>query len=190
MPLQSTRVSATCQHCGSPFEISRADYLRRTNKHCSRACRRATNDPVKRFWSRVLKTDACWLWTGPTYGIGYGQFSLTRTKNVGAHRYSWELANGPIPAGMLVLHRCDVPACVNPDHLFLGTEQDNSNDMRDKGRACFGNKNASSKLTPENVRHIRAAYRFRGPVKALAKKYGVSVSTINRIARGKLWPRV
>ena len=97
-----------------------------------------------RFWAKVeLTLDGCWLWTGSKTGPGpyttggYGTV-YWRGEYLLAHRVMWELANGPIPEGMHVLHRCDVRNCVRPDHLFLGTHQDNMADMARKGRAVSG----------------------------------------------------
>lgn len=83
----------------------------------------------ERFWPKVEKTDGCWLWTANTRPNGYGLFG-----SVGAHRVAYELCVGPIPSGMYVCHRCDNPACVRPDHLFVGTQLDNMRDMVTKGR--------------------------------------------------------
>ena len=90
----------------------------------------------KRFWQKVAvgSIDECWLWQACTYRNGYGKFSLTRCNPVYAHRLSYELTNGAIPDGMCILHRCDVPACCNPNHLSLGTQLDNIADMNAKGR--------------------------------------------------------
>jgi len=85
------------------------------------------------FWAEVEKTDGCWLWRAALSTNGYGQTSRDGVQ-IRAHRLAWELERGPIPVGLLVLHRCDVPTCVNPDHLFLGTNKDNSRDMAAKGR--------------------------------------------------------
>lgn len=90
----------------------------------------------KDFWSYVKKTKKCWLWTGKTSGQGYGRVRVPASGYVLAHRFSWQLHNGnnPIPDGLLVLHKCDNPPCVNPKHLFLGTHADNMRDMIAKNR--------------------------------------------------------
>lgn len=102
-------------------------------------------DLATRFWSKVLKTDGCWLWMGARHPQGYGNIGLPKDENgrypIGkAHRVSWELHNGPIPAGLLVMHRCDNPPCVNPDHLFVGTVGDNVRDSASKGRLRPGGR--------------------------------------------------
>lgn len=89
---------------------------------------------AERFWSKANKTETCWLWTGFTVR-GYGRFAVsTKRPAEKAHRFAWELTHGPVPAGMHVLHRCDVPGCVRPSHLFLGTHADNMADAKQKGR--------------------------------------------------------
>jgi hypothetical protein len=94
---------------------------------------------VNRFWSKVNKTETCWLWTSNVHTNGYGQIAESRNGRLRqrwlwAHRVAWELTHGPIADGLRVLHRCDVPTCVNPDHLFLGTQIENIADSVRKGR--------------------------------------------------------
>lgn len=94
-----------------------------------------------RFWEHVEKTDACWNWTGCVDVKGYGSISTSRgSRPLQAHRVSYQIANGPIPDGMMVLHRCDNPRCVNPSHLFLGTAADNTHDMMSKERGHWQRK--------------------------------------------------
>lgn len=94
-----------------------------------------------RFWSKVRKSDGCWLWTDkPHAPWGYGRLgNAINGKEIKAHRLSWMLHFGPIPDGLGVLHKCDTPLCVRPDHLFLGTQLDNVHDCVAKGRAAGGN---------------------------------------------------
>src|SRR5262245_20642397 len=99
---------------------------------------------IARFWAKVHKTDTCWLWTGSTHR-GYGQLSSPSGRGhapLRAPRVSWEIHYGPIPEGLWVLHRCDVRGCVRPDHLWLGTRQDNIADMVAKGRSARGERSA------------------------------------------------
>ncbi len=104
-------------------------------------------EAVARFWSRVSKTEGCWLWQGFVHPDGYGMFVLRRGESDGqssrakrAHRFAWTAENGPIAPGLLVCHKCDVPLCVNPSHLFLGTDKDNCRDRDAKGHGLKGRK--------------------------------------------------
>lgn len=91
---------------------------------------------IERFWRHVERSAGCWLWTAGCQSNGYGTFQVAVGDRRLAHRYSWSVHHGEIPAGLNVLHRCDTPACVRPDHLFLGTQKDNVADMRAKGRGA------------------------------------------------------
>lgn len=90
--------------------------------------------PIERFWLHVKKTDGCWLWTGHRDYHSYGRFRTGKGTRMFAHRFAWELLRDKIPAGMIICHRCDNPSCVNPEHLFVGTNADNTRDMFQKNR--------------------------------------------------------
>jgi hypothetical protein len=141
-------------------------------------------DIKERFMRHVNVTlNSCWLWTGQLDSCGYGTFSGTKL-GVRAHRISWKLYRGDIDTKTCVLHKCDTRNCVNPDHLFLGTRGDNNKDKTLKNRAVRGEKVFCAKLTEKKVLEIRAANE---DWIELAKKYGVSVWTINNIKSGHTW---
>lgn len=147
---------------------------------------------TKRFWERVNKDGPvcatvgtkCWVWLGQKT-LGYGFISIN-LHNIGCHRYSWGLHNGPIPSGLCVLHKCDNRACINPDHLFLGTKTENTADCVAKQRQARGERNRHAKLTEGQVLEIRRRRLTEGPTK-LAKEYGVTYTTIRRIVKGERW---
>ena len=134
---------------------------------------------VDRFWGAVHKTDTCWLWTGGRAGGRYGKLKY-RGRLVSAHRASWFLQHGVFPT-LWVLHRCDTPLCVRPDHLFLGTAATNAQDSAQKGRRS---RRGRRKLTETQVREIRQA---SGTATELANTYGVTASNIRYIRRGASW---
>lgn len=139
---------------------------------------------IDRFFSRFVKLDnGCWQWRSHTDKDGYGVLPGNRI-NTRAHRLSYEIHKGPIPEGMFVCHHCDNPGCVNPDHLFVGTQTDNAQDALKKGRHYVGEKNGRSKLTEENVKEILSS-SLNGP--QLAEKFNVTRSMINAIRRGVSW---
>lgn len=137
--------------------------------------------PIARFNAKyVVDDDGCWIWTASTQGDGYGSFSENR-KTWMAHRWSYAHFLGPIPDGLQICHRCDVPSCVNPMHLFLGTQADNIADMWRKGRSGLVT-DQTRKLSRELEAEIRLNYTGRrGEQKELAERYGVSRATMNRI---------
>lgn len=134
----------------------------------------------------------CWLFTGAVHRDGYGCINVSGKRKAWAHRVAWQVAHGPIPTGKLVCHTCDVRCCVNPDHLFIGTNDDNVNDMLRKQRHARGERNGLSKLTENAVAEIRALYASRTPGKKwglaeLSRKHGVRQTTIDAAAKGKTW---
>lgn len=151
---------------------------------------------AERLWPRVSKTETCWLWTGATWN-GYGVI-YHNGKQDGAHRVAWMLTNGPIPEGMWVLHRCDVRNCVNPEHLFLGTIDDNNADMGAKGRRRGNARRGAERkgnvhLTEDDVREIRRLYKPGSQEfsqTALARRFGVNQQNISQIIARKTWVHV
>lgn len=140
------------------------------------------------FFSKVKKSDGCWMWTGVTYdGYGYTSF---RGKSIGAHRLSWIFANGSIPAGKWVLHKCDVRNCVNPEHLYLGDIYQNNADTKERDGYARGVDCGQAKLTEAQVKEIFLRTRNGESCVAVAKDYGTSRANASRIKRGKQWTHV
>jgi len=176
-------------------------------------------DATARFWAKVQKSDGCWEWRGARFQRGagaarvltYGMFTVG-PRDIPAHRYSWEMHSGPIPAGLFVLHHCDNPPCVNPEHLFIGTAADNSRDMVAKGRQSRANAhpargdangarrhpdrlhrgeaNGVAILTAAKVRDIRARLAAGSSHASVARDFGASKATIGKIARRETWQHV
>jgi len=140
-------------------------------------------------WEAVTET-GCWLWNASLNKTGYGQLnSGGRGRPLLAHRVSWELKHGPIPEGMCALHKCDTPACCNPDHLFLGTKAENMADMIAKGRAKHprGRETHNARLTESDVRAIRAATDSN---LAVATRFGVHPTHVCQIKKRRKWAHV
>lgn len=135
--------------------------------------------------------DACWMWNGYRMPFGHGMFSQIphdgQSRTVLAHRFAWEQAHGLVPDGLCVLHRCDVPSCVNPAHLFLGTKSENSRDMVTKNRQSRGEARPASKLDAESVLTIRREAANGVARSLLASRFGVSDKTVGRIVRREGW---
>ncbi len=146
-----------------------------------------TQKQLKNFWAKVSKTESCWIWTAALVSGGYGGFK-TPLGIRRAHRFSWELSNGKIKGGLHVLHKCDNPKCVNPDHLFIGTPQDNANDRNSKGRHEHGDRHGMAKLNSEKVIEIRRLCRTgRFSLKHISQIFSVSRETIGQIRDRKTW---
>lgn len=181
-------------HYRQKFQLKR-ELTKLTGKHLS---------AEKRFWARVQKTETCWLFNSSTVGIGHATISVFGERL--AHRVSWIIHFGPIPKGdgfhgTCVRHKCDVPSCVNPEHLELGTHQDNMRDMMQRGRAPTkeakraiaikwtqhrrGERWHAAKLSNQQSNSIKER-RARGETTtALAKEFGVSQSLVSRITRSE-----
>lgn len=172
--------SPTCVHCGSVIN-GRID-----RRYCNQECYRlgSAERLHERFFRNVAKSDTCWMWTGRRDGNGYGQFKIVGVSSHFAHRHSWEMVHGTVPDGYSVCHRCDTPACVNPDHLFLGTQRVNVLDAAMKGRLAFGKH--LNKLTEAEKSEIRATYRrgVHGEWRLFSDRFAVSMQTIHRVVYG------
>lgn len=142
---------------------------------------------VKRFWVNVKKTNKCWEWQLGKDKNGYGIFTI-KGHSYKAHRISYQIINGKIPEKMCILHKCDNPLCVRPDHLFLGTLADNSIDMVMKGRSLFGEKNRKSKLKDSDILKIRSIYNKNKITQTeIANIFNVTQSMIGFIVRKENW---
>jgi hypothetical protein len=140
----------------------------------------------ERYWPKVdcSSADGCWPWVGAVTKTGYGQLHTASYKPpIKAHRLAWQLAFGPIPQGMLVCHTCDNRLCCRPSHLFLGTIQDNADDMVAKGRFPLN----GAKITADDVRAIRVRLASGEQRKAVARDYGLSAPHLSHIANRKRW---
>ena len=166
-------------------------------------------DNEARFWSKVEKTDGCWLWRAGLDEDGYGKFAITlprgsrpKQRHVRAHHYAYELAHAPLPASTLLMHTCDTPACVRPEHLRIGTQRENIADRDAKGRAPRGLRNGAytrpervrrgarhgnAKLTDADVIEMRRLARDGERSGALAARFGVDRSRVQAIVSGRAW---
>lgn len=154
---------------------------------------RWTQTLEERLWSRVDKTGECWIWQGCRGSKGYGTIwvgNKSDGRRKATHRVSWELVNGPIPAGMYVCHKCDNPPCIRPDHLFIGSNADNMADMRAKGRSPkpVGSANPAAKLSESQVDEIRTRYARGGITQeSLGAEFGITQSAVSQAVSSTHW---
>lgn len=155
-----------------------------------------TDESWRRFWSKVDPTSpflGCWSWAACVNPAGYGILRWQQRAQL-AHRVAWSMLCGTIPDGLCVLHRCDNPRCVNPAHLFLGTQAENVHDMDAKGRRVnrpvYGASHHNAKLTDAAVEQIRARRAVGQKQAQIAEAFGVAQVTISRIVTGRGWTHV
>jgi len=194
---QSSKIECVCEFCKTTFVIHRCRHRRGEGRYCSQACyHRAKVTPlIDRFFRYVgrKQESGCILWTGCTTQ-GYGVIGCGvpgSKKMLRASHVSYELFVGPVPGGLFVLHKCDNPPCINPTHLFLGTQTDNMADKVTKNRHHKGEEHVSAKLSNEKVLAIRRRYAAREANQyQLAAEYGVAQSLIWRVINKRVWTHV
>lgn len=149
------------------------------------------SQPIEeRFWDKVDRSGSCWMWTAAKDRDGYGVFQV-HPKQVRANRFSYMLAHGEIPEGMVVMHTCDRPSCVNPNHLSLGTLAENAADSARKARRPRGSRNHQAKLTEGQVLDLRARYAAGGVTHAvLAEEFNISRALVSFILTRKAWKHI
>lgn len=150
---------------------------------CYKVYAKAFCSPMCRFMSYVTKTDGCWLWIGCKNRRGYGKICFEGNIHATAHRVSYQLFKGPIVDDLYVCHTCDNPSCVNPEHLWLGTTQDNKVDQLKKDRGGV-------KLKADNVLEIRKMYSEGVGSVAISRIFDVACSTISNIAKRRVWKHI
>jgi hypothetical protein len=145
---------------------------------------------IRDFWAkvRIASDDECWEWSGARNAKGYGvkrnAVARGKAENIQAHRMSWIVFNSEVPDGLLVLHRCDNPSCVNPAHLFLGTHKDNMDDKMSKGRGVAPPL-SPLKFTPEQCDQIRVMHGVGQSMRAIAREFNTTHSVVRRVLRGE-----
>lgn len=188
-----TRIERHCEKCHKVFTTTKWYIEKGWAKFCSRTCKDLKNGTLEeRFWKFVVKGESvndCWEWVGSKSARRYGHLGKGQ-KLLKAHRYSWELHNNQqVPDGMSICHKCDNPECTNPLHLFVGTHQENMDDMMAKGRRppITGTRQWKCRFTEEQVIDIRSMHTDGHSRKEICDKYNANSSIIGKIVNGKLW---
>lgn len=188
-----TTITLTCDYCKNSFQ-GRNDRFGRTSKKrfCCIDHKRAFYSSEEYILERLLQNikkneRGCWEWQGYCQEGGYGTISLSGHRVVLTHRLSHQLLKGQVPDELLVLHHCDNPPCINPDHLFLGTHKTNHDDAKQKRRHTHGEKHGMAILCESQILPIRGDSR---PTLIIAQEYGVHPQTIRQIKKYKLWKHV
>jgi hypothetical protein len=144
-----------------------------------------TDSDLERYWKYVEKTDTCWLWKASLNTYGYGCFWWNK-KQWQAHRVAWIIAHGHIPEKLL-LHSCDNPRCVNPDHMREGTQKDNMLDKTSRKRQAVGERAGQAKLKEQQVLEIIEKHKNGQSMESLGRDYGVSATAVKYIVIGRNW---
>lgn len=187
-----SKIPMNCLRCGRTFFPFIQSAKHGAQKYCGRACRYVALPLSDRFWKYANRAEGCWIWSGPRDQDGYGVIGACpcQGKNIRASHAAWRLHFGDIPEGKRICHKCDKPPCVNPDHLFLGTDAENHADAAKKGRHLPGELNHGSKLTVEAVIEIRRRYQSGDSYSHLGRIYGVTSEAISYIVRRKTWKHI
>lgn len=190
----------TCQQCQKPYSTKFGK-----QKYCSTDCGHAANrfdywKALEVMWSKIDRNGpgGCWIWTRSTNNMGYGAMWIDRKPMVAIHRFMYQLAHGNIAADIFVLHKCDVPRCCNPAHLYLGTAADNGRDMAQRKRSMWGERGRHAKLTNAQALEIQARFWTNGKrgrlarnnSRELAREFGVKHFAILALVSGRSWKQL
>lgn len=194
--MPSKPITLICVRCSTPF-VTRNRGVQCCSRSCAMKHRVLPCTPLEvRLWSRVTFTDECWEYSGARHEFGYGMIGLggRRGKQTSTHRLVWLIFFGEIPPKIEVLHKCDNPPCIRPDHLFLGTQGDNNTDAKQKGRSRGGSlpgtKHPNAKMTEALVISMHEAVASGEPIRQLANRLELPYSTVWGALRGPAWKHV